>query len=198
MTILRGLFPTRRFRSAIRRESIKLGQKCALIIIDEDGKDSEISDEIEIVKRCTQKYGIPAYIFFIGGFAAGGAAEELDGEGECVGRVNKSILLETRNNARYFAKYTNSCFGDFGKFGSDLLTPEFDLRRSTLYKDLQERGVQTLIITGRYRASCIMGTATHAMKLGFKVLTASTVVFGDAAANEDWMKEPLVEWYTLI
>lgn len=194
MVMRTGTFPNSRLRAAIRQRA--LAQKCTLIVIDEEERNDEnIRSEIDLVEWCAGKINIPVYLFHLSIGSAQLAKEKSSFGMMMPGTINASIVKAAGRQARTFEKFRNSCFADFGRLGDDLGTLIGDLQRSKLYQLLHAEGVNTLIITGRARASCVKGTSYHATQLGFNVLTASTVVYGGKADDETWINHANVDWY---
>ncbi|HQT68069.1 MAG TPA: isochorismatase family protein, partial [Acetobacteraceae bacterium] len=109
--------------------------------------------------------------------------------------VNKSLLEAAGKNAQVLTKDRNSCFGDYAKKGGNEPTLE-QARQSNFHSILGSDGIQSLILTGRARASCIKATAMDALKLDYRVFSASSIIFGTAAEDESWIDNSKVEFYT--
>jgi hypothetical protein len=210
--------PTRGLIAAVKQ---KTSSTCALIVIDEDEPHEDvIAAELAVVKACVRSLLIRPYLFYVKPYnvakfnaknepvpqpTAVLATEEASGFFAAANDMNivetkkplisKAILEAAGPRARIFRKDRNSCFGDRAKKGNDNLATLGELQNSQLHQALSAAGVKTLIITGRYRASCVLGTSLHGATLGYTVLTASTVIYGPPSEPETWTLNPNIRFF---
>ncbi len=52
-----------------------------------------------------------------------------------------------------------------------------------------------LVVAGRYHDSCVRATICDALAKGYTVLSASTIVAGDAHGSQGWKDDVNLEWY---
>jgi hypothetical protein len=189
--------PTALLMSAVSRVTNMGSSGCALVIIDEDEKDDQIQAEIDFVKFCNKKIGLKIFLFYIkqADVFSGGAPIKKVKIVRFLGLngkvINQSIKKAAGHSATILQKSDLSCFKD-----TKVQTDE-TRKNSVFHKLLQEKDVDCLIITGRFMASCIPATIDDAIALKYKVLTASTVIFGPRKeSTEGWMDSENVEYYS--
>lgn len=176
--------PTRSLRAAIKRESIQLKKRVAVLIIDEDGGLTRSPGDTRILQKEVMVLNtvrwlrprVPIYLFQMGALLKN---ELGDWEKEPALPTAPRLMRAAGKQAHYRTKYAESCFSTKG-----------DLN---MIEELN--GIEVLVIGGRFHDSCVRATICDALEAGFTVLSAATIVAGAAVGNSDWKKDVKLEWF---
>jgi hypothetical protein len=176
--------PTRALRAAIKRESIQLRKRVAVLIIDEDGSltrnpcDTRILEKEVMVLNAVRwlRPQVPIYLFQLAL-----ASKNEAGNTEYGDPLPTAPALRRAAGKRgvYRTKYAQSCFSTKGGLSMETELEGFDV----------------LVIGGRYHDACVRETICDALAMGFKVLSAATIVAGGAGPNSDWKQDENLEWF---
>jgi nicotinamidase-related amidase len=188
MTIHRTLFPTQKLCNAIKRESVKQKKKVAILVIDEDeevhtdkrGK-KVLKKEVALLQRVRHYNPTVEVILVQLGLKSYGldkSAGKIKGETK---PTHPKLITAAGKSATIHEKFAESVFKD--EEGEEL------------FKRLSEAGIEVLVVMGRYHDSCIRESINDSLERGYKVLTASTVVFGSRNGSEAWKDHMNLEWY---
>ena len=156
----------------------------AVLVIDEDAKlprnrgDKRVLQREVMILNAVRELRprVPVFLFQLGELVR----NELNEIEIAEALPTTPVLVRAAGTrAEQRTKYAESCFSTKGGLA---LEQELD-------------GIAVLVVAGRYHDSCVRATICDALAKGYAVLSASTIVAGDAHGPQDWNDDVNLEWY---